>query len=452
MIKTLLSCKAVLLPLLFILTLSSVAQKTQQQLDESRKKLTADPSVKSVQFSEVLKTPSSISFTPGTQNRSTVAASLKKYFELSESNNIRLISSTEMKGNITVDKYQQFFKGIIVEHSAYSVISKGSDVISVTSESYPLPETFSTAPLQSAEGALAKALNFYNAKKYVWDALEEDKKRFPGNFAAQQRLESMRKLHLPKGQLVIAKDVYGDGQAHLAFKFDIYALEPVVSRYKIYVDAFTGKILLRDAVIKHVGSQKTKQEADPQNKLANYQFYNLIPEGFIPSSTKQVNASELGTALTRYSGIRQIYTTKVIVPLTGKPDPNNPNAVLTYSGVDPRQPVTGATVFILKDQTRGEGIETYDLNGVGGAPLSLPGVHDQALAFVDRDNIWQNEADNGVVTKDDLIRGATFDGSNGANEAFNDDIAIDAHWGAEMVYDYWKKDITVQALIIKILL
>ncbi|HEX8609230.1 MAG TPA: M4 family metallopeptidase, partial [Pedobacter sp.] len=345
-----------------------------------------------------------------------------------------------MKNNITVDRFKQFYKGIIIEHSAYIVVSKGGQVLSISAESYPVSESFSIIPLQNTDVSMRKALDFVQARKYAWEVLEEDKKRYAGNAIALQRLEEMRKLHLPKAELVIAKDVYGDGQAHLAYKFDVYSVEPV-SRYKIYVDALTGKVLLSDAVIKHVKEGKSKEELDPLNKLANYQYYGLIPDKFIPKSGSPASTttSELGTALTRYSGTRQIYTTKVIVPVTGKPDPNNPRVLLTYSGVDPRQPIASDTVWILKDQTRGKGIETYDMNGAGGVPLSLPELQAQSLAFVDTDNNWKDEADQGAVTKDDLIRGATSNGTNGGNEAFNDDIAIDAHWGAEMVYDYWNK-------------
>jgi Zn-dependent metalloprotease len=444
--QILFSRRNTLFSLLLILSLSTIAQKTTQQLEESQRKISSDPFVQSVQFSEDLKTPSFISFRSGSQMRTTAVQSLKKYFELSASNELRLVSSTQDKYNVTVDLYKQFYKGVIVEHSAYNVISKNGQILSISAESYPLDESFSVTPLNTPDAFRSNALNFVNAKKYAWEALEEDKKRFPGKFIAQQKLEELKNSYLPKGELVIAKDVFGDKQAHLAYKYDVYAVEPLL-RYYIYVDAKNGNILLSDAIIKHTDNTKAKQEVDKDNKLSNYQFYALFgsenyeDKGLNFTDPSRVTAgSELGTALSRYSGIQKIYTTKVSVPITGKPDPNNPSVNLTWSGVDPRQPIVGPIdVYILKDQTRGQGVETYDLNNVGGLPLSIPALQGQALAFVDRDNNWKDEADNGAVTKDDLIRGATRDGSNGGNEAVNDDIAIDAHWGAEMVYDYWQK-------------
>lgn len=61
--------------------------------------------------------------------------------------------------------------------------------------------------------------------------------------------------------------------------------------------------------------------------------------------------------------------------------------------------------FVLRDFTRGGGIETYDMNE--GTNI------DNAVDFVDTDNYWDN-----------------------ANAQFNE-AATDAHWGAEMTWDYF---------------
>lgn len=63
------------------------------------------------------------------------------------------------------------------------------------------------------------------------------------------------------------------------------------------------------------------------------------------------------------------------------------------------------TQFVLRDYTRGGGIETYDMNE--GTNIN------NAVDFVDEDNYWDN-----------------------ANAQFNE-AATDAHWGAEMTWDYF---------------
>jgi Zn-dependent metalloprotease len=83
-----------------------------------------------------------------------------------------------------------------------------------------------------------------------------------------------------------------------------------------------------------------------------------------------------GTAVTKYSGTQTITTDSV-----------NPN------------------LFRLRETERGLGIETYNLqNGTS---------YGAAVDFIDTDNYWNN-----------------------VNSA-KDEVATDAHWGAEMTYDYY---------------
>ena len=88
-----------------------------------------------------------------------------------------------------------------------------------------------------------------------------------------------------------------------------------------------------------------------------------------------------GTAATRYSGSRTIETS-------------------TTSGG-----------HRLRETTRGSGIETYDCN-TGTS-------YNNAVDFVDNNNDWTaSEWDNSA----------------------KDNAALDAHWGAEMTYDYWMNE------------
>ncbi len=84
-----------------------------------------------------------------------------------------------------------------------------------------------------------------------------------------------------------------------------------------------------------------------------------------------------GTAATRYSGSRTITTR-------------------TISGS-----------FALRDNTRGSGVNTYNSGGNDSYPTTN---------FTDADNNWT---------------AAEFD------NAAKDNAALDAHWGAEVTYDYW---------------
>ncbi len=418
--------------------LFAIASYSQINIQKTKTLLSTDKTVKTFTVNEQLGTASFISFDDKVSySTKETDRMLKKYFAGETSpNEFRSVQVTELNNGLKVEKFKFYFAGVPVEHSAYMVVSRNGKILSVNAESYAFDDNFSVQPSLSEENALQKAFDFIRATKYAWDALEEDKTKFADNPAFMKKLEELRQEYFPRGELVIAKDVYGDGKAKLAWKFNIYAVEPL-GRYNIYIDAISGRLLLRDMIIKHID----KPVADTSKRIStSLDYFNSQK---LEQRPEKITASEVGIAHTRYAGIRNIYTTRLSVPLLGMPDPNNASVQLSYSGVDPRIPILlPEQVFILKDDTRGNGIETYDMNAVGGAPVSLPAVHSLSLAFTDRnvlagsENVWRNETAGG--TNEDHMRGATSNGSIGADEALNDDYALDAHWGAEIVYDYWK--------------
>ncbi len=69
---------------------------------------------------------------------------------------------------------------------------------------------------------------------------------------------------------------------------------------------------------------------------------------------------------------------------------NDPNAgmPLVSSHFTTETYVPGRPTYVLIDDTRGKGSETYDLNGVGGAPISLGPDYAHAKSFTYVDNKW----------------------------------------------------------------
>ena len=235
------------------------------------------------------------------------------------------------------ERFNQYYKSVKVEHATYTVHSRGGQVESISGDYEAVPE-LSVVPGLSADAALSRALAFVGAKKYMWqDAAEETDPR--------ARASNPAASYLPQGELVVVRDSRqhpdGDGPLVLAWKFDIYAQLPV-SRAYLYVDARSGEVVLRDAIIKH---------ATPAT----------------------------GTFATAYSGTRSLAD----------------------------ETTTGG--YHLKEYTRGNGIETYNMRkGTNYA---------SAVDFVDADNNWT---------------AAEY------NNANYDNVAGDAHFGAQSTYDYWK--------------
>ncbi|ESU19136.1 M4 thermolysin family metalloprotease precursor [Flavobacterium cauense R2A-7] len=161
----------------------------------------------------------------------------------------------------------------------------------------------------------------------------------------------------PEGELLILPNVKTGG-VNLAYKYDVYTLDPI-SRDEVYVDAHTGTILYKNPIIKHADRLISKEETKEQ--------------------AQKMEALVTGTAATRYSGSRSIETT-----------------------FD-----TGLGKYVLLDNTRGNGIVTYNCQKT---------TTYQSTHFQDNDNNWTS-AEFANINKD-----------NGA---------LDAHWGAEMTYDFW---------------
>ncbi len=178
--------------------------------------------------------------------------------------------------------------------------------------------------------ALQNALNFFGAQQYKWEiAQEEEWLKIEQN--------NPDATYYPQGELVYMHPQADFSQTpHLAYKFNIYAQQPL-SRKEIYVSAETGEVIF---------------------------VQDLIHE-----------ADATGTAVTGYSG-----TQTIVADNTG-------------------------TTYRLRESGRGNGIQTYN--------CQQGTSYGSAIDFTDADNYWNNANAN------------------------LDQYATDAHWGAEMTYDYY---------------
>jgi Zn-dependent metalloprotease len=386
--KTLSFSKGISLLLLFCIAGGAYAQRTPQQIQEQKQNILKDPNITQVRFDEERQTPAFISLKSSRQTYSKAQAQ----FALTNILNVRqgidgLVPAREVKlaNNMSVVEFHQYYKGIKVEHARYTALAKGDQILVFNGAWYDVPASLATSAKISKGAALERAKGSTNARKYAWEQVQEliaKEKNATMKAALQKELQDIA----PEGELVVVKDYTKNGvaQMRLAYKYNIYAVEPL-SRAWVYVDAEDGRILFRDKIIKHVNDN--------------------------PNST-----SVTTTVQTRYAGLRTIKTKQI--------SGNDPNTGLPITSSNPTELyVPGAATYGLIDDSRGKGIETYDLNGVGGLPISLAPAYAQGKSFTDVNNNW---------TAAEHKRGA-------AAESENDDIAWDAHWGAEVVYDYWKQ-------------
>ncbi|OWP64384.1 peptidase M4 [Hymenobacter amundsenii] len=268
---------------------------------------------------------------------SNAKAVLSEQLELSSDDQMLQTKTEADELGFVHEKYQQYYKGIKVEHGTYSVHARQGRVESISGQ-FEKVRGLNTAPSLDASAALNRALAFVGAKTYMWqDAREE---------AGLKQLENNpNATYKPQGELVVMRNArtanpLKAGKPTLAWKFNVYAQMPV-SRAFIYVDAHSGDIVGQDAIIKHVAAT--------------------------------------ATFATAYSGTRSLA---------------NGTATGGYN---------------LRETTRGLGIETY--NCKKGSSYTA------ATDFIDADNNW-------TATE--------------YNNANFDNVAGDAHFGAQATYDYWK--------------
>jgi Zn-dependent metalloprotease len=342
-------------------------QTSLQKMQQRKQAILKDSKVESVEMAPERGTPHSIRFDISKNETYQVRDArhlLKNYLQLGTADRLEAVSNTRHKTGVSVARYQQFYNGVKVAHGQYTALAKDDRLAALSGEFYEIKSLNTTPSLTEAQ-ALEAAKNFIGAEEYVWEYV---KNLWRGMISPEMvaQIEQAYGEYLPKGELVIVDDFSTpEADLDLAWKFNIYANEPL-SRSWVYVNAHNGRIMLQDAIIKH--------------------------------ATASVQ--------TRYAGIQTIGTTLV---LGANPSPE-------YAGDE--------DYYILLDQTRGNGIQTYDMNGIGGAPISVPLLYSLATNFVDDDNVW---------TTGEHVR----DPAPTIEEGINDDVAWDAHWGASMVYDYW---------------
>jgi bacillolysin len=269
----------------------------------------------------------------------------KDQLGIKANSNFAKIKSETDKLGVSHEKFQLFHNGIKVEFATYTLHSSAGKINSMNGEFYKT-DLLNAIPTLSKDQAFAKALQQIGAQKYLWETPEDAK---------------MFNYKKPSGELVWLPILNGDTSntkdtpLRLAYKFDIYATQPV-SRGDIYIDAITGETLFYNAIIKHLGEfSHGKKEIGAQNQK------------------KMIVAAN---ADTRYSGSQTIQTT-----------------------------LSGAN-YILADATRGNGINTYNM---------LKGTnYNNAVNFTDADNNWTT-AEYNNANKDN----GAFDAHWGAEKTYD---------------------------------
>ena len=310
----------------------------------------------------------------------------KEQLKLDEHSKFLNVKSESDRSGFSHKKYQQYYDGVKVEFATYSLHSKGEQLESMSGEYYTI-EGVDITPSLSKDVAFKKALQHIGAKSYLWEDKESAAKI--GYEKPQGELVLLPAMEDQEGSKKKSKE-----EASLAYKFDIYATNPV-SRGDLYIDAKNGRALFYNATIKHLGEYS--HSATSKNSTSNLE----------KAATKSMLAT--ATAATRYSGSQSIQTA-----------------------------LSGSS-YILSDGTRGNGIQTYNMRKGTN--------YNNAVNFTDNDNNWtaveynNSNKDDGAL---DAHWGAekTYDywsSVHGRNSFDNQGAAIKSYVHFDNAYDnaYW---------------
>ncbi|MFO8054060.1 MAG: M4 family metallopeptidase [Bacteroidales bacterium] len=115
--------------------------------------------------------------------------------------------------------------------------------------------------------ALQHALNFVDAETYKWEIPEEEE--FIRSFTNDPEATFYPKAE----QAIVPLQIQGEPAWAYAWKFDIYAHEPVY-RADIYVDASNGEVLLENKTIHHIDSLGTAETKYSGTRPITTQYHN----------------------------------------------------------------------------------------------------------------------------------------------------------------------------------
>ncbi|GAA4347335.1 hypothetical protein GCM10023185_02380 [Hymenobacter saemangeumensis] len=149
--------------------------------------------------------------------------------------------------------YVRDYKGNLVHISRYALKPGGGAGNGLPHGQHPASGP-RTLPVMGAPAALRQALQFIGAQRYLWqDSIAETR--------LQREQDNLNATYRPTGELVTVCLPRTNAQA-LVWKFDVQAQQPR-SRSYVYVDAYTGQVVLQEPMLELAGAASTAPANQP---------------------------------------------------------------------------------------------------------------------------------------------------------------------------------------------
>ncbi len=195
------------------------------------------PGSKTVLINKQSRVPSFIVFRPDANIPvSAIFNKLRMPLKMEMADGWKVVSEKKDEVGFIHHRYQQTFNNVPVEAGEYIVHERNGRVETVNGM-WMDGIAVNTNPSLTEANALQQAMSFIGATEYKWQsAAHED---FIKHFKKDPQA-----TYFPKGELVVVcanNDIFKK-EYRLAWKFDIYASQPVAHKF-VYVDAQTGEIV-----------------------------------------------------------------------------------------------------------------------------------------------------------------------------------------------------------------
>ncbi|WP_018616308.1 M4 family metallopeptidase [Segetibacter koreensis] len=186
-------------------------------------------------------TPNWIDFREGTTIKpSTIFTDLKDAFELSANDNMTLTKQDKDDLGFKNYRYQQYYKNLKVLYGEFLVHQQPDNFVKSANGRIIKGLNLSNNPRLTEKQALANALQFMKAKKYLWQNSEMEKE-------LKRQEKNQNASYYPKGELVFAPGNYNAtflaSDYKLAWSFKIYTDDNNVTPKSVFVDAITGQVI-----------------------------------------------------------------------------------------------------------------------------------------------------------------------------------------------------------------
>ncbi len=227
---------SILLSSLFLFSLSFAGEKAERTITGGDAEQVVKGS-KSIWYNEISNVPSFIVMQPGFDMRPETAFSdVKSALKISENDDFQLIKMQKDELGYQHFRYQQYYKGIKVTDGIYILHAKNGQVHSLNGY-FVEGLNHSGVPTISESSALDKALAHVGADLYKWEVGSEE-------MWEKMKRNDVNATLFPKATLefVAVNSDYNNRDMRLAYRFDIYAHEPM-SRQWVFVDANSGEVV-----------------------------------------------------------------------------------------------------------------------------------------------------------------------------------------------------------------